>query len=205
MKPRVKICGVTRPEDAEIAVRFGATDIGCVLVADSGRRVDPELAREIFAAAGEGTGHVLVFRQAPANVVQEMAEAVGVRDVQLFHYAESEAVQLESLGFRVYRVHEVPTGCNALPPLRPEPSPERPAVLDVAPGVSNITFPWEILGPEAPPGTFISGNVRPENVCALLTHHPYGIDLCSGVEMDVGRKDPDRLELLFDTLGAALG
>ena len=201
MKLRIKICGVTRPEDAELAVSYGTTHIGCILVDTTPRRVSPDQAREVFQAAGKKTTPVLVYKDAPASVVLETAAELKVKDVQVFGVSPADAAMMEEKGLRVWRVHEIPTGSNALPPLRPEPSEKSPAVIDVARTASNITFPWEILGPDSPPGTFISGGVRPENVCALLTHHPYGIDICSGVERSPGIKDEDRIELLFDTLG----
>lgn len=196
MMPKVKVCGLTRPEDAEVALEIGATHLGCVLVPDSPRRVEIGQAREIRAAAGKAE-LVLVFGPENAESIREAAEQVGTKSVQVYGGEPEEMEALEKAGFKVYRVHEIPSGSNLLPPLLPPPSPKRPCVLDVAQGASGITFPWEILGTEAPDGAFISGNVRPENVCALMTHSPYGIDVSTGVEYMPGIKDRDRLKLLF--------
>ena len=197
---KVKICGITRPEDAEMVVAAGATHVGCVMVSGSQRRVSTSQAQEIFAAVPRSTIRVRVFRGEGAATVAEAAQATGTNHVQLYGYQEADALALEEKGFTVYRTHEIPTGSNLLPTLLPEPSARRPAVLDVTGGASGITFPWEILGHEAPLGTFISGGVRPENVCALLTHQPYGIDLREGVERSVGVKDKDRVDLLFEAM-----
>ena len=197
---KVKISGITRPEDAEMVVKAGTTHVGCVMVPEWPQRVSTSQAKEIFAAVPRRTIKVLVFRGEGAETVMEAAQAVGTTHVQLYGYQEPDALALEGKGFTVYRTHEVPTGTNLLPPMLPEPTAARPAVLDVTGGASGITFPWEILGHEAPGGIFVSGGVRPENVCALLTHQPYGIDLTEGVERTAGVKDKDRVDLLFEAM-----
>ena len=199
---KIKICGVTQPEDSERAVRHGATHIGCVMVPDAPRRITPEQAKEVFAEAGKAI-QVLVFRAELLEVILASTEVAGTKHVQLHQYDEADAQKLEEAGLTVYRVFEVPSGSNMLPLMAPTPSLEQPAMLDVAGGTSDVTFPWEILGSEAPPSTFISGGVRPENVCALLTHHPYGIDISTGLEITSGIKDPDRMTMFFDTIARA--
>jgi len=203
----IKICGITRPADAELAVSLGATHVGCVMVPDSPRKTSVSQAKEAFAAARNvrrNTTCVLVFRSEDPALVVGTAREAGTKSVQLHQYREADAKTLESEGLSVCRVYDIPTGSNMLPPLNPPPTRKHPAMFDVTGGTAGLTFPWEILGSEAPEYTFVSGGVRPENVCALLTHHPYGIDVGSGVERDAGTKDPDRLVLLFDTLERAL-
>ena len=201
---KIKICGIRRPQDAEMVVSKGVTHVGCVMIADSPRRVSVAEAQEIFAAAGPQTSCVLVFRAESASTIAETAAAVGTKHIQVSSATEEELALLEKEGFTVYRVHEVPTGTNLLPPLVPAPSPDHPAILTVLGGTAGITFPWEILGTEAPSGTFIGGGVRQENVCALLTHNPYGMNICPGLERRPGVMDADRLDLLFETLSEGI-
>ncbi len=200
MTIEIKICGLTRPADAALAVELGATQVGCVMSADSPRAVTPAQAKEIFLAAGRKVRHVLVFRAAARDVITESARIAGTKHVQLAAFLEIDASTLEKAGLSVCRVHEVPTGANMLPPLLPEPTEKSPAILMAAAAGTGLTFPWEILAAEAPHATLIGGGVRPENVCALLTHHPYGLDITSGIEIEPGIKDPDRMALLFETL-----
>ena len=54
MKPLVKICGLTRLEDARLAVRLGATHVGCVMAPESPRYASVEQARSVFLAVGKG-------------------------------------------------------------------------------------------------------------------------------------------------------
>ena len=200
MEHRTIIAGLTRPQDAALAIELGATDLGCEIMADSPRRVTPERAKEIFQTATRKTECMLMFQSAPADEVIAAAEAAGVNSVMMSAGFEPEICAVEATGITVYRIHEVPTGTNLLPPLLPEPSRKQPVLLTVSATAHQVTFPWEILGNEAPEHTIVGGNVRPENVCALLTHHPFGILVNSGLELEPGIKDADRMTQLFDTL-----
>jgi phosphoribosylanthranilate isomerase len=164
--------------------------------------VTPSEAKEIFQAAGRSAIRVLCFRGGDAAFIQESAKKASARHVQLDQVPESVATALEEQGLTVYRVYRVPVGSNMLPGMIPTPCDKRPALLRVSDGKEDLTFPWDILGNEAPTGTFVSGNVRPENVCALLTHRVYGIDICRGVERAPGIKDEDRMAMFFDSLNA---
>ena len=203
MKPLVKICGLTRPEDARLAVRLGATHVGCVMAPETPRCVSMEQARNVFRAAGDGVRHVLVFRRQDASMILEMARGVRTTDVQLHEMQEEDALLLEKEGMTVYRVKRVDSEIETLPVLTPEPTPERPVLLDVGGGGSGATFRWKILGDEAPHGVFIAGGIRPDNVAALLSHHPYGVDLSSGVESSPGVKDGARLTAFFEAVASA--
>ena len=200
MDYRILVAGLTRLQDAALAIELGATDLGCEMIPESPRCVTPERAKEIFQVAGPSTGKFLLFRSSPAEAVIAAATAADVKNVMTSAGFEIEAEACEAAGLKVFRVHEVLSGTNMLPPVFPEPSKKQPVVLTVSMTAHELTFPWELLGNDAPEYAFIGGAVRPENVCALLTHHPYGILVNSGVEQEAGIKDPDRLALLFDAL-----
>jgi phosphoribosylanthranilate isomerase len=203
MRPLVKICGLTRPEDARLAVRLGATHVGCVMAPTSLRCASLEQARSVFQAAGDGVRRVLVYRRQAVREIVEMARDVGTTDVQLHEMSEENALWLEREGLRVCRTHRVDPKSERLPVLVPEPTPDRPALLDVGDGGSGRSFRWEILGDEAPRGVFIAGGIRPDNVAALLSHHPYGIDLSSGIESSPGVKDPKSMTAFFEAVRSA--
>ena len=203
MKPLVKICGLTRPEDARLAVRLGATHLGCVMVPESPRCASVEQAHRVFQAAGYGVRRVLVFRRQDVSTVLAMAREVRTTDVQLHDTPEEDALLLEKEGLTVYRARRVDTRAERLPVLTPEPTPERPVLLDVGVGGSGRNFRWEILGGRAPRGVFIAGGIRPDNVADLLSHHPYGVDLSSGVESSPGVKDEARMTAFFAAVESA--
>jgi indole-3-glycerol phosphate synthase/phosphoribosylanthranilate isomerase len=204
MRPLVKICGLTRPEDARLATELGASHVGCVMAQESPRCVTSQQARKIFEAAGDLVQHVLIFKGEQPETVAEVAREVGISRVQIFGMSEEQALFLENDGLTVYRVHELDAESRTLPPLMPEPTEKRPAMLDYKGGGAGKAFSWSLLGPRAPHATFIAGGVRPENLTSLLNYHPYGVDLSSGVESEPGIKDHRRLTLFFETLEKSL-
>ncbi len=204
MTPRVKICGLTRAEDAELATRLGASYVGAVRAPSSPRRASLSEAERVFEAAGETPVKVLVYKGVDADTISEEAERAGTLHVQVYDLTEEERERLESRGLTLYRVHHVAPGAKRVPPLVPEPSEARPAMLDVGGGGSGRTFDWSVLGEYAPDWTFIAGGVRPENIADLVAHRPFGVDLSSGIEASPGIKDPERLELFFERFREAL-
>jgi phosphoribosylanthranilate isomerase len=197
MKPFVKICGLKRVEDARLAARLGATHVGVVRAPSSPRCASLDEARAIFDAASGAVAGVLVFKGVAVGQIVDDARRAGAAGVQLFEFDEADALRVESEGIRVYRVFHLAPDARALPPLVPEPSEERPAMLDVGSGGSGKRFDWRLLGERAPRATFVAGGIDPENVVELLRYRPYGIDLSSGVEFAPGVKDAARLEALF--------
>ncbi len=201
MRPLVKICGLTRVEDAELAVSLGAHLVGAVRTPSSPRRVSLDEARALFSRIGSNAARVLVFRDVPLEQVLSDARASGADWVQLYHASDSDVRRVESEGLRVLRVYDLSEQVLRLPALAAEPSVDRPALFDVGGGGSGRSFDWNLLGAEAPAFTFVAGGIRPDNVEDLLGHRPYGIDLSSGVEREPGVKDERKLRGLFDRIG----
>ncbi len=198
MKPFVKICGLTRPEDAHLAVALGATHIGAVRTESSPRSLSPERARDVFAGAEGKAETVFVFKDIPLQQVIRDAKLSGAKGVQLYSALETDVYAVASEGFRVYRVYGMEEDALSLPVFEPPPTHARPALVDVGGGGSGRRFDWALLGERAPDATFIAGGIQPDNVGALLRHHPYGIDLASGVESSPGVKDHNKLRELFE-------
>ena len=198
MKPFVKICGLTLPGDARLAVALGATHVGAVRTPSSPRWVSPERARDIFAAAEGKAETVFVFKDIPLTQVIEDARVSGARSVQLYDASAADVRSVASEGYRVYRVYHMKPDSTSLPLFEPSPTKAQPALLDVGGGGSGRSFDWRLLGERAPRATFVAGGVRPDNVASLLKHHPYGIDLASGVESAPGVKDEEKLRALFE-------
>jgi len=194
MMPRVKICGLTRVEDARLAQSLGADLLGCVLAADSPRRASLRQVAAIRARAAVPV--VLVFRAPRFEAVIGACRATGVERVQLHGDIEFDPGALEHVGIRAYRAIAVERADLR----RVRASAERPVVLDVGGGGTGRTFDWNRLGSLAPAHAFIAGGITPGNVGALLRHAPYGIDLASGVERRPGVVDPAQLRALFGRL-----
>lgn len=198
-RPLVKICGLTRVEDAALAVALGATHVGVVRAPSSPRCASVDEARAIFDAVGESAERVLVFKGVPLETIAEDATRTGASSVQLYDHDDEAVLFLERSGAKVLRVFRMNENAKRLPDC-PEPSERRPNLLDVGGGGSGRSFDWSLLGPMAPDHTFIAGGVRPDNVASLLAHEPYGIDLASGVETAPGVKDESKLRRLFQEI-----
>lgn len=186
----MKICGLTRPEDARRAAALGATDLGCVLVPGTPRCVTPARAREVLAEVPVHVRRVLVFRRARVEDVLRAAQRAGVGDVQLYHTEEAVAAELEQRGLHVRRVVEAPGELTAVPG-------STTRVIDVGGGGTGRRFDWTSLAGVDLTDVFVAGGITAANVDELLPYRPGGLDVSSGVERAPGRKDPERLERLF--------
>ena len=204
MKPYVKICGLTRPEDARLAVSLGATHVGAVRAPGSPRSVSVAQAKAVFKAAGEGSESVLVCRDLPIDQAVADAAASGARALQLYDQSPSDLTRARASGLRVYRVVDMDEETDIGEALDPPPTEEEPVVLDVGRGGSGRSFDWSRLAPRAPRACFVAGGIRPDNLRALLAYEPWGIDLSSGVEsgpgIEPGIKDASKLRALFELL-----
>lgn len=204
MSLRVKICGLCQVADAMVAVELGASHLGMVLASDSPRRASLSQVRAIRAAVGDAAELVLVFRAATAAAVRVMAAEVGVRSVQVHGATAEQRAAMRTAGLLVLPVLTVAADATALPGLPDEPaSATAPVLLDGGSGGAGQRFAWDLLGARGPAFTFVAGGITPDNVAGLLCHRPWGIDLCSGVEVEPGRKDAGRLRALFRAVAAA--
>ncbi len=182
----IKICGLTRPEDAEWAVSAGADMVGFVFVPGTVRALTTEAARWVRRITGAAT--VGVFRDASPGDIVAARDALELDWVQL-HGSESDAL-IDELGPRLIRrvdpggtmwqrVEELANRCLPL--------------LDPGAG-SGVKVDWSAL-PAPPRGARfgLAGGLSPGNVAdAVRRLRPAMVDVSSGVEVAVGVKDPVR-------------
>jgi phosphoribosylanthranilate isomerase len=197
-RPWIKICGVRRPEDAELAVALGATMIGLNFWPGSPRRVEPGAAREIAAAVGGRALRVGVFVDADPGRIEETMAAVGLDLVQL-HGDEPDAT-VARFGERAIRARRSVAG-----PVRGAPAVF--AYLLDAPagggyGGTGRSWDWGTARPfvaASPAPVLVAGGVAPGRAArALAESGAAGIDVASGVESEPGVKDPEKMERLFE-------
>lgn len=187
---RIKICGITRPEDAELAGMAGADAIGLIFVAGSSRHVTFKQAREIRQAASPFLSVVGVFRNAPLQLVVDTAAALQLPLVQL-HGSEDAAYVRRAA--RHVRVIKALPFTPQLSRLEAESVPGSALLLDaVVPG-SGQPFDWQLATALAGlPRLILAGGLNPANVAeAISLLKPQAVDVASGVEVAPGVKDPE--------------
>jgi phosphoribosylanthranilate isomerase len=199
---RIKICGVTTPEDARLAAEAGADAVGLNFYPKSPRFLNPTQAIAVVRALPAFTVPVGVFVGMPIRQVCAVAYQLGLRGIQTyddqppaedpFPFAHIPAFRVkDAAGLdHVRRFVEAATALG-----------RRPAAVLIDShvegqmGGTGQTAPWELLAgfdPGVP--VILAGGLTPENVGdAIALVRPWGVDVASGVERAPGRKDPAKV------------
>jgi len=200
---RIKICGITREEDALAAAGHGADFLGFIFVPSTPRFIEPEQAAAIAAAVrgrGDAPQLVGVFRDASNDYIRAIRDLVGLDVVQL-HGGESED-DIRELGIPAVKTLRVR---DTLPETQATPSAawllfdtydERRA------GGTGRRFDWGVLTAYARSKPFfLSGGLGPDNIAAAISLvRPDAVDIGSGVEASPGVKDHGKLRALFERI-----
>jgi phosphoribosylanthranilate isomerase len=199
---RVKVCGITRMDDALLAADLGAAAIGFVFWPRSPRFIDETRAAAIVKALPRLIAAVGVFVDQPVAEVRRIAAAVQLNAIQL-HGRES----LEYARALLHPVIKaVPVADGFLPEALDALPAEVTVLLDahdpVRRGGTGRTIDWSrAAAAAARRPVFLSGGLNPANIRDAVTQvHPYAVDLSSGVESAPGIKDPMKLRALFGAL-----
>lgn len=179
---RVKICGITRPEDARFAEHAGANAIGVILFSDSKRCVSPVRAVEIFTAVGPFTTTVAVThtksRKELDQIIALKPDAIQISHPFVFS-KDPDARVIRVIG----RGSPLTQDCDAV-------------IVDESHGKGRLFDPGyareAVLHAEVP--VILAGGLTPENVGeAIRRVRPYAVDVASGVELSPGIKDHEKV------------
>jgi phosphoribosylanthranilate isomerase len=195
MRTRVKICGITRVEDAAVAAAHGADAIGLIFYRPSPRYVAPERAREIVAATPAFVTTVAVF----VNPSREEVEAV-IREsgVSLLQFHGDEPPEFCSGFSRPYiKAVRLRPGLDLLKYLSPH-TDARAWMLDSFHedlwGGTGGAFDWSLVPRDAAKPLVLSGGLTSDNVGnAVRRVRPYAVDVSTGVEVSKGIKDAAKI------------
>lgn len=207
MRPRVKICGVRRLEDALLAAELGADAVGFVFWPDSPRFIDPYRARAIARRLPPFLTTVGVFVDQPGEFVNGVADLLALGAVQ-FHGRET-ASDYASSSHRVIKAVAVGDSFDRSRDLDPVP-PHVTVLLDahdpIKRGGTGKAIDWTVAADAARRRRVIlSGGLQPANVTSAIgAVGPYAVDVSSGVESSPGIKDPDKLRAFFAALNQPL-
>lgn len=201
---RVKVCGLTRPQDIDTARRLGASFGGLIFAEGSPRRLPREQAVALAAVADVPL--VGVFRDAPVEQVVDTAATLGLAAVQL-HGSEDEAYA-EALRPLLPDGCEIWTALAVASDADPGPSfGDRPLFDTKSGGLFGGTgqsFEWSrVQAREDFPNAILAGGLGPDNIAAAARMGAWALDVNSGVEDAPGIKSADKLQALFEALRPA--
>lgn len=204
-RTRVKICGITRFEDAMLACELGADAIGMVMTPSSPRCVTLEQARAIRIALPAFVDAVVLTHDLPAERVRAIIRGIRPDCVQ-FHGLE-DAAFCESFGVRYTKAIGMAGGLDVLA-IAAEHAQAAGFVLDGHPpgqqGGQGRTFDWSRIPRDFPRPVILAGGLDAANVGdAIRTVRPWAVDLASGVESSPGIKDAARMRTFFAAVHAA--
>lgn len=202
---RIKICGITRLEDARLSLELGAWALGFIFFAKSPRYVEPEAVKKILDALqveGLRPQHAVgVFVNASAAEIQDVIQRSGIDTVQL--HGDETADFSRSLyplplwkAFRLRSAEQL----NELPLFE---ASVQGFLFDAAVagqyGGTGHTTDWPLVArAQSTKPILLSGGLNPDNIQAAAAAVPaFAFDLSSGVEESPGIKDADKLRKLF--------
>ncbi len=195
MPVRVKVCGITRIEDALVAVQHGADAIGFVFWPQSARFVSSIQAREIASQLPPFVSVVGVYVDPAPEWVEETSTITGVNLLQ-FHGEESPEFcgQFMLPYIKALRVRE---GMDLLQYGKLYQN-AKGLLLDTyaagMPGGTGQIFDWNLIPSDFPLPLVLSGGLNPDNVVnAIRQVRPWAVDVSSGVEAAKGIKDVNKI------------
>jgi phosphoribosylanthranilate isomerase len=199
--PKVKICGVTNYDDAAAAMEMGADLLGFNFYKPSPRYIQPETAAEIIRKLPAFIDVSGVFVNSPLDEIREIASLCqldwiqlhGDENVEFCRWLAYDSVKtMKALRVRaaddLQRVDDFFTDAVLLDAYDPNKY-----------GGTGITFDWNIVG-HIGKRIFLAGGINPDNAAAAVELGVYGIDVCSGVEAEPGRKDHGKMKALFENI-----
>ncbi len=204
-RTRVKICGITTPEDANAAVAAGADAIGLVFYAASPRCVSISLAKQITENISPFVNCVGLFVDADDAYISEVIKEVAIDTLQ-FHGQETE--QACALFNRPYiKALRMNDSVSLFDEVEKYPS-AKGLLLDAyvkgIPGGTGKAFDWSIIPNNLTKPIILAGGLDENNVKKAISQvHPYAVDVSGGVEKEKGIKDPVKIKkFISETLNA---
>jgi len=205
MATRIKICGITRPEDALTAAMAGADAIGLVFYPKSPRAVTIEQAQAICAVLPPFVSVVGLFVDAEHFEVEDVLAAVHL-DLLQFHGSETPA-QCQAFATPYIKAIRMKDDADLIDAASQYASARGLLVDTFDPneaGGTGETFDWDRVpdGLDAP--IILAGGLEPGNVRAAIKQlSPYAVDVSSGVEVSKGIKDADKVRAFIKAVNTA--
>lgn len=198
---KVKICGITNLEDAQTAVDMGAELLGFNFYKASPRYIEPDKAAEIINKLSGFVDIVGVFVNSSFDEIHNITENCGLNWIQMHGDETNEfcnrvgqlnvktikAIRVKDAG-DIEKAKEYYTNAMLLDAFSPQKY-----------GGTGIAFDWNIVG-NIQKRVFLAGGITCDNAVEAVNLGVYGIDICSGIESEPGKKDHKKMQKLFDNI-----
>lgn len=210
-RTRIKVCGITNIEDAKAAIDAGVDAIGFIFAENSPRYVSPEKVKEIVAALPPFINITGVFVDKDPVEIEEIIAYCGLNYVQLHGSEDGEycsKLAQAATPCKVIKAFRVGTATMAAD-FKPYEESVKGFLLDTyvegQEGGTGKPFNWSIiesLNLQLP--VILAGGLTPENVAeAVRAVRPFAVDINSGVEIEPGKKDIDKLRAAIANVAEA--
>ena len=199
--PKVKICGITNYQDALAAMDMGADLLGFNFYPESPRYIMPEKAAEIINKLPGFIDTAGVFVNALIENINEINNLCNLDWVQL-HGDEDPEFCRSLLSHNVKTMKAIRVK-NQTDIEKAEIFFTDAILLDAFDpqkyGGTGLTFDWNIIG-HIGKRVFLAGGINPDNAARAVKFGVYGIDVCSGIEAEPGKKDHKKMKKLFKNI-----
>lgn len=192
---RIKICGITRVEDAEAAAQCGADALGMVFYGQSPRHLSAQQAARLMLAVPPFVTTVGLFVNPAESEVREVLSRVAL-DLLQFHGEETPefCAQFKRPWLKAIRVRPGVDLLQCAARYAGAQGLLLDAFIDGTHGGTGATFDWGLIPHDLPMPVVLSGGLHAGNVAeAIRQVRPYAVDVSSGVEAGKGIKDADRI------------
>ena len=199
---RIKICGLTKTEDLELAASLGAWALGFIFVPGTARYVDEERAKVISSSAPKDVRRVGVFVNERLDIIEKTAQYVGLDLIQL--HGNETMDDCRQLGLQ--RVVKAVT-LSSFDDVERALSYETAYLLvDKVKGSEKPTVDWQLAQKvvNEHPRVILAGGLTAENVQEAIEEvSPWGVDVASGIEAQPGKKHPGAMRAFFEAVEVA--
>jgi phosphoribosylanthranilate isomerase len=203
-RTRIKICGITRAQDLDAAVRAGADAVGFVFYPASRRCVTVELAGELASRLPPFVTPVALFVNASLDLVQRVVQAIP--QVMLQFHGDESAAQCRAAQRPYLRAARMAPGFDLLNYASQFPDAQA-LLLDAhveGYGGGGKAFDWSLIPCNVPRPVVLSGGLHAGNVAdGILQVRPSAVDVSSGVEVSKGIKDSVAIRRFCDAVRQA--